>query len=155
MRPMRIEGDRVRSPSIPSDFETGRICGGHSNYLPGNGIHRDVTRIPKRRQPLPVKPPGKTSDPFVRCTESGLPGYWPGTPSGRRRPDRRLHSCTSCIEKPRFSVPNQTWLIISSFRVASYGLRVARFVRRVTHCALRGAQHDSDLLAYFHSFSTY
>jgi hypothetical protein len=45
---------------VPSGFEKGQICVGRNNYLPGNGIHRDVTPTPRRRLRPDAGPPEKT-----------------------------------------------------------------------------------------------
>ena len=105
---MKTEVFRDRFPCVPLDSGTRRTFFERSNYLPGNGIRRDVTRTPRRRPRLLVMRPEKilgSSDPH---TVSGSPGYWADIPSGRRRPDQLRHNCTSCKGRQQFSVPNRT-----------------------------------------------
>ena len=127
---MRIGGVRVQFPCAQSDFEIMQIFVGHSNYLPGNGILRDVTRKPRRRQPPPARRREKIWGSSALCKGYGSRGCWAYTPSDPPRRGRRHHSCTSYIEKPRFSVPILTYFVSPFSRVTRYALRVS-------HCAVR------------------
>jgi hypothetical protein len=121
---MKTATDRVQLPYVPSDFETEQIFGARNNYLPGNGILRDVTRIPKRRLLLHVRQLRKIWHSFVRYRGFGLPEYLMGIPFFRPRPGQQHHSCTSCIKRQQFLVPIRT-LCFLLFRAVGCGGRTA------------------------------
>jgi len=57
MKSMKNGGGLVQDPYVQENFSLKQIFYVHNNYLPGNGIRRDVSRKPRRRLRPALIPP--------------------------------------------------------------------------------------------------